>query len=337
LRWGSWTLYLDQDADGAYPTLERFQRESGIPVRYMEDLVTNDQFYGKVKNHLATGRDIGYDVVILTDWEAARWQRQGYTAPLDRTAMPNTTNLLPHLETVDYDPGRTCSMPWQGGYMVLAWNKQLVPAGMRSVDDLWDPRYAGRVQLCAELRETLGTLMLSQGVDPAGDWGEAEITDALDLVTQHLRSGQIRSITGNDYVQDLRTGDAAAVLGYSGDIAQLNFETDDAFGHTIPESGAITWTDNFVVPHTTTRTTDVQRLIDFYYDPHTAAEVAAWVNYITPVAGARQAMEELAPELVDNPLIFPDEDTLSQLVFFRTLTPDEETTYKARFLDTTGL
>jgi spermidine/putrescine transport system substrate-binding protein len=330
-------LYLDQDEDGAYPTLERFQQETGILVRYSEDLVTNDQFYGKVKGHLAAGRDIGYDTVILTDWEVARWKRQGYTTALDRAAMPNTANLLPHLEEVDYDPGRTHSIPWQGGYMVLAWNKKLVPGGMRSIEDLWDPRYAGRVELCAELRETLGTLMLSQGVDPAGDWGDDELDDALDLVAKHLEDRQIRSIVGNDYVQDLRSGDAAAVLGYSGDIAQLNYETNDAFGYAIPETGAVTWTDNFVVPHTTTRAADVQRLVDFYYDPQVAAEVAAWVNYITPVDGARQAMEKLAPDLVDDPLVFPDEETLSRLVFFRTLDPAEETTYKARFHATIGM
>ena len=71
--------------------------------------------------------------------------------------------------------------------------------------------------------------------------------------------------------------------------------------------------------------------MNYYYEPEVAAEVAAWVNYITPVDGAKDVMESIDPELAENQLIFPDEDTLAQAHVFRTLTAAEEKEYQAEF------
>ena len=71
--------------------------------------------------------------------------------------------------------------------------------------------------------------------------------------------------------------------------------------------------------------------MNYYYDPAVAAEVAAWVNYITPVAGAKEAMMDIDPELAENQLIFPDEETLSQVKVFRSLTGPEESKYNSAF------
>jgi len=341
LRWANWTLYLDMADDGSYPTLERFIAESGIDVTYSEDIDDNNVIFAKVKNQLDAGVDIGYDLVVLTDHMASRWKRQGYTQSMDRAAIPNAAaNLLPSLVGIDYDPQRDHSIPWQGGYMVLAWNKALWPQGLKSMDDLWQPGLKGRVELVAELNETMGTIMLSQGVDASGDWGETEFANALDLLAQQLADGQLRDVKGNSYVEDLVSGDALAVIAYSGDIVQLNAAAaagEEQFGFTIPEAGSTMWTDNFVLPTTSGRLEEVQALIDFYYDPEVAAEVAAWVNYITPVDGAQEAMAAIAPELVDNQLIFPNEATLSQVAFFRTLTAEEDEDYNARFLEVAGV
>ncbi|MBA2456553.1 MAG: spermidine/putrescine ABC transporter substrate-binding protein, partial [Nocardioidaceae bacterium] len=81
---------------------------------------------------------------------------------------------------------------------------------------------------------------------------------------------------------------------------------------------------------------NVEKLMDYYYDPVVAARVSAWVNYICPVAGAREAMEKVAPNLVDNTLIFPDEQMLSKTYSLQTL--DEETArrYETEFQQVSG-
>ncbi|WP_448059998.1 polyamine ABC transporter substrate-binding protein [Cellulomonas hominis] len=337
VRWANWTLYLDQDESGTkYPTLEAFTTQTGIDVDYTEDIEDNDSFYGKVSGQLANGQDIGYDIVTLTDWMAARLIRLGYTQELDRSRIPNADNILPNLADVDFDPGRTHSLTWQSGFGGIAWAKDKVPAGMTSVSDLWAPELAGRVEVLSEMRDTIGLIMLDQGVDPAGDWAEDEFDAALGVLKDKIGSGHIRQVRGNSYTQDLVSGDAIAVIGWSGDITALNYENDDKFQFAIPEAGGTLWSDNLMIPIGATHKANAEEVMNYYYDPEVAAQVAAWVNYITPVQGAQEAMEAIDPDLVDNQLIFPDADTLARTHVFRTLTPEEETTYNGAFLDAIG-
>ena len=337
VRWANWTLYLDQDESGtAYPTLDAFEEASGITVQYAEDIEDNDSFYGKVQGQLANGQDIGYDLVTLTDWMAARLIRLDYAQELDRSRIPNSQNILPNLADVDFDPGRARSLTWQSGFGGLAWDTAKLPKGLGSVSDLWAPELAGRVEVLSEMRDTIGLILLDQGVDPSGDWGDDEFGAALALLEEKISSGHIRQVRGNSYTQDLVSGDAVAVIGWSGDITALNYENDDRFEFAIPEAGGMLWSDNLLVPTGSPHKASAETLIDYYYDPEVAAQVAAWVNYITPVQGAQEAMADIDPELAENQLIFPNADTLSQVKVFRSLTPDEEERYNGEFLDVIG-
>ncbi|WP_231505282.1 PotD/PotF family extracellular solute-binding protein [Cellulomonas sp. URHE0023] len=337
VRWANWTQYLDQNDDATqYPTLEAFEAKTGISVNYAEDIEDNDTFYGKVNGQLKNGQDIGYDIVTLTDWMAARMIRLGYTQELDKAAMPNSANILPTLANVDFDLGRKHSLTWQSGFAGLAWDKSKVPGGLHSVDDLWKPELAGRVEVLSEMRDTMGLIMLSQGVDPAGDWSDDDFYSSLEILRQKIDSGHIRKVLGNSYTQDLNTGDAIAVIGWSGDITSLNYEADDRFEFAIPDAGGTLWSDNLMVPIGSPARTNAEQLMDYYYDPEVAAEVAAWVNYITPVQGAQEAMAAIDPDLAENPMIFPTAEILSTVSVFRTLDPAEESRYNGEFLTVIG-
>uniref|UniRef100_UPI003569C9A4 extracellular solute-binding protein n=1 Tax=Actinotalea sp. TaxID=1872145 RepID=UPI003569C9A4 len=141
----------------------------------------------------------------------------------------------------------------------------------------------------------------------------------------------IRQVKGNSYAEDLISGDALAVIGWSGDITVLNFENGDGWEFALPEAGGTLWSDNLMIPIGATHKKNAEELINYYYDPAVAAEVAAYVNYICPVEGAKEEMAAIDPELVDDQLIFPDESTLAQSRVFRALTPEEETRYNEAF------
>ncbi len=337
LRWANWTQYLDQDEAGtSFPTLEAFEQASGIPVEYYEDIEDNDSFYGKISRQLQRGQDIGYDVVTLTDWMTARWIRQDYVARLDRTRIPNADNILANLAGVDFDDGRNYSLTWQSGFAGIAWNTEAIPQGLRTVSDLWNPEYKGRVEVLSEMRDTIGLIMLDNGMDPAGGWSTDDWFDALDVVQRNLDDGQIRQVRGNSYTQDLASGDAIACFAWSGDITSLNYEHDGRFAFAIPDAGGTLWSDNLMVPKASPRLAQAEELFDHYYDPAVAAEVAAWVNYITPVQGAQEAMLDIDPELAEDPMIFPTEEILLKAHVFRTLTPAEEERYNGQFLSVIG-
>lgn len=331
--WANWALYLDEDDAGNHPTLDAFIERTGIDVKYDVAVDDNNTYFAKVRDQLELGQPIGADTVCLTDWMATIWIESGFTQKFDKAAMPNATaNLVPSLQSPDFDPSRDYTMPWQSGFAGLAWNKEKILNGLKSVDDLWDPSLKGRIGVLSEMRDTMGVLMLSQGVDISStSWGDAEFDKAIELFSKQVGDGQIRNIKGNSYADDLKNEDTLAAIVWSGDITAINAEVGDKFGFALPETGGTLWSDNFLIPIGSTQKSNAQRLIDYYYEPEVAAEVAAWVNYITPVVGAREAMEKLDPSQVDNQLIFPNEETLAQAHIFRTLTNEEQQKYSAQF------
>jgi spermidine/putrescine transport system substrate-binding protein len=338
VRWANWPAYLDfDDETKKYPTLEEFQQKSGIKATYAEDIDDNDSYYGKIQGQLKNGQDIGKDVIVLTDWMAGRLIRQGYAQKLDKANIPNAKNLNPKLQDVDFDPGREHSLTWQSGYAGIGYRKDKVGRDLKTIDDLWAPDLKGKVVVLSEMRDTVGLIMLSQGTDISSDFSEDDYMKALAVLQKQVDSGQVRQVKGNSYLEDLRSGNAIAVIGWSGDILLAQFEEeDDNYKFALPETGGTLWSDNLMVPIASPHKKNAEKLMDFYYDPTVAATVAAYVNYICPVEGAKAEMEKIDPSLVDSPLIFPTEEDLNNVKVFRSLTPDEETLYAEEFQKVIG-
>src|SRR5690606_20668926 len=276
VNWANWTLYLDYDDETRkYPTLQRFMKESGLEANYVEDIDSNDSYYGKVQSQLSAGQDIGQDLMVLTDWMAERIIRQGYVQDLNHANIPNIKNLLPQLQDVRFDPGRKKSLTWQSGYTGLVWNKDVFPKGLENVEDLWDPALKGRITMLDEMRDTMPMLLLDQGVDIAGNWGQDEYSSALEVLEKNIGNGMIRQVKGNSYKQDLISEEAIAGQAYTGDIPQLNCDEGNKWEFALAERGGLLWSDNFMVPMGATHKTNADKLMDFYYQPDVAAEVAA--------------------------------------------------------------
>jgi spermidine/putrescine transport system substrate-binding protein len=338
VRWGNWPLYLDYDEDTKkYPTLDKFSEATGVTAEYFEDYNDNDEFYGKVQAQLKLGEDIGYDVVTPTDWMAARWIRLGYTQKFDSANIPNKSNILDSLASPSYDPNREQTLTWQGIMSGFGWNTEKNPKGIRTIDDLFAPQNKGKIVVLSEMRDTIGIILLSQGVD-LQTVTEDQFMNAVDFMEKKIADGWIRGVKGNEYAEDLTSGDATAVIGWSGDMFILASENEGKFDFAIPDSGGTISGDNLLVPSTASAEgkANAEKLINFYYDPVIAAEVAAYVNYVCPVKGAQEEMEKFDPELASSPYIFPDAATSAKLGVFRSLTPAEETTWGEAFQKAAG-
>ena len=338
VRWGNWPLYLDYDEETKkYPTLEKFIAETGISAQYFEDYNDNDEFYGKVQAQLKLGEDIGYDVVTPTDWMAARWIRLGYTQKFDAANIPNKSNILSSLASPSFDPNREQTLTWQGIMGGFGWNVEKNPKGIRTIDDLFAPQNKGKIVVLSEMRDTIGIILLSQGVN-LQTVTEDQFMNAVDFMAKKIADGWIRGVKGNEYAEDLTSGDATAVIGWSGDMFILKSENEGKFDFALPESGGTISGDNFIIPSTVSAEgkANAEKLINFYYDPAIAAEVAAYVNYVCPVEGAQAEMEKIDPALAASPFIFPDAAMSSKLNVFRSLTPAEETTWGEAFQKAAG-
>jgi spermidine/putrescine transport system substrate-binding protein len=338
VRWGNWPLYLDYDEDTKkYPTLDKFKEQTGITAEYFEDYNDNDEFYGKVQAQLKLGEDIGYDVVTPTDWMAARWIRLGYTQKFDAANIPNKVNILDSLASPSFDPNREQSLTWQGIMAGFGWNTEKNPNGINTLEELFAPQNKGKIVVLSEMRDTIGIILLAQGVN-LQTVTEDQYMNAVDYMAKQISDGWIRGVKGNEYAEDLTSGDATAVIGWSGDMFILKAENEGKFDFAIPESGGTISGDNLMIPSTASAEgkANAEKLINFYYDPAIAAEVAAYVNYVCPVKGAQAEMEKIAPELASSPFIFPDAAMSKRLNVFRSLTPAEETSWTEAFQKAAG-
>jgi spermidine/putrescine transport system substrate-binding protein len=337
VRWANWPLYLDFNEDTKeYPTLKAFEAATGIKATYTEDIDDNNSFYGKVQGQLSIGSDIGYDIVTPTDWMASRWIEQGYAQKLNPDNIPNKGNIRAVLSDVPFDQGRNYSLTWQSGFAGFGWNTEKIPNGVRTIEDLFKPANKGRIVVLSEFRDTIGIILQYQGVDPSGDFTEDQFMNAVDFLKGKIADGFIRKVKGNSYSEDLVNGDAVAVIGWSGDLFILKSENDNKFDFAIPESGGMLWSDNLLIPSTSTHKKNAELLMNHYYDPAVAAEVAAYVNYICPVEAAQPELEKIDPALAESPYIFPDAATLAKVKVFRPVSADEQTSFQAAFDEAIG-
>ena len=332
VNWSNWTEYIDVSEDEkSRPTLEAFTKQTGIQVKYTEDYLDNDEFYAKVRPLLAGGQDTGRDVWCSTDWMVGRLIRQGFVQKLDLANIPNAKNLEPSLKNVEFDPGRLYSLPWQSGFAGIGYN--LKATGGKKVETvtqlLTDPALKGKVTLLTEMRDTVGLVMMEQGKD-ISKFTDADFQAAIDVIQQAKDSGQIKAFTGNEYTDGLAKGDIAACVAWTGDVVQLQFD-DENIQYTLPAKGFTLWSDNFVIPALAKHKKNAEKLIDYYYDPAVMAQVEAWVNYIPPVAGTKDALAKDDPETADNPLIFPSAEVQASSHVFKGLSEEQETAYNKKF------
>ncbi|MFJ2814062.1 MULTISPECIES: PotD/PotF family extracellular solute-binding protein [unclassified Streptomyces] len=338
VAFSNWTEYIDVDDSGKHhPTLDAFRRRTGITVDYTEDINDNNEFFGKIKPQLAAGQSTGRDLIVLTDWLAARLIRLGWVQKLDASHLPHAyANLSAQFREPDWDPGRAYSYVWQGISTVIAYNKKALDGvEVTSISDLLDkPQLKGRVGFLSEMRDSVGMTLLDLGKDPAR-FTDDDFDAAIARLQKAVDQGQIRRFTGNDYTADLAKGDLAACVAWAGDVVQLKADNPDV-DFVIPDSGYLTSTDNLLIPNKARHKTNAERLIDFYYEPQPAAELAAYINYVTPVDGVKPYLARIDKGAAANPLIIPDKAMAAKSHAFRSLTQKEETAYEEKFAKLTG-
>jgi spermidine/putrescine transport system substrate-binding protein len=310
----NWPLYIDKQ------TIPNFEKETGVTVEYIEDVNENTDFFGKLRPQLAQGESGGRSIVVLTDWMAEKMYDLGYVQNLDKSALPNVEeNLVPSLQSPSFDPERNYTVPWQSGMTGIIVRKDLAP-DITSINDLFDPKYKGKVTMLTEMRDTVPLVMKADGIDPESasdqDW-----LDAIAKIEDAAASGQIRDFTGNDYADDLARGDVVAALGWSGDAIQLQADNPN-IEWRMPDEGCMLWTDNMMIPVGAPNTPAALAFMNYVYDPEVAANLSAYVSTFSPVNGVKEVLAERDPQLANNELIFPSDEFTADCSI--QVSPDDE-------------
>jgi spermidine/putrescine transport system substrate-binding protein len=298
----NWPGYMDK---GSNNTVAKFEDESGVKVDYKEDVNDNADFFGKLQPLLEDGNSGGRSIFVVTDWMAKQMNDLGYLQEIDHETVPTVfEHLLPSIESPEFDPERKFSVPWQSGLTGLMVNTAEAP-DVKSVNDLFDPKYKGKVTVLSELRDTIPLMLKAEGTDPAAATKQQWL-DQIKRLSDAVDSGQLRRFTGNDYTQDLTNGNVVAAIGWSGDTSLV--ENPDV-EWLMPAQGCILWSDNMVIPKGAPNTPAALAWMDFVYQPKIQAGISEYVQYVTPVTGVKEVFEQAGKtELAENQLIFPSEE-----------------------------
>jgi spermidine/putrescine transport system substrate-binding protein len=326
----NWIGYVDPVSHKDTSTLEKFEQQTGIKVDYKNgDVNDNEQFFAKVSPQLTDCKSTGRDVFVVTDYMAARMVNLGWIQKLDHSKIPNVdANLIDFLKSPDWDPHRDYSVPWQSGMTGICYNSDLTDPVTSFKELLTRPDLKGKIELLTEMRDTMSFMLLMQDSDPAHFSGD-EFAAAIKALQGYVNDGQVRRFAGNDYVDDMKSGDIVACEAWSGDV--INLLGGDPYKWLPPEEGFAIWTDNMLVPNKAEHKSNVEELMNFYYDPTNAAKLSAWNYYFCPVQGAQQKIAQFDKSAVHSQFIFPSSKTLQKGHQFMTLSDSQETDYQRQF------
>ena len=329
LVFSNWIGYIDP-IKKAGSTLSTFEQQTGIKVDYRNgDVNDNEQFFAKVSPQLQDCKSTGRDIFVVTDYMAARMVDLGWIQKLDHSKLPNVdANLISSLKSPDWDPHRDYSVPWQSGMTGICYNSELTDPVTSFKDLLTRPDLKGKIELLTEMRDTMLFMLLLEGSDP-NKFTDAEFASAIKSLQGFVDNGQVRRFAGNDYVDDMKSGDIVACEAWSGDV--INLLGGGKYKWVPPDEGFAIWTDNMLVPNKADHETNAEALMNFYYDPVNAAKLAAWNYYFCPVQGAQQKIGQFDKSAVNSQFIFPSEQTLQHGHAFMTLTQKQEQDYQAQF------
>jgi len=326
----NWPEYIDPSEDGELGTEERFIAATGIDLRYSEAYNSNNEYFARIQPVLGRGDTIEPDIIAPTSWMAGRLINLGWCDELPLDQIPNAANLDDTFKNPTWDPTGRYSLPWQAGFGGLAYNIDVTGRELRTIEDLFDPEFAGRIGINTEMRDTIGLIAMSLGIDIETLATFDDAAPAFEVLERAKADGLIRRFHGNDYADDLINGNFAATIGWSGDIAQYALE-NPAVRFAFPESGATSWADTMVMPKGASNRAEAAEWMNFVYDPEQAALITAWVQYVSPVKGVREELAKIDPDLADDPLLFPDSATLAATKSFAAISDEVEAQYDAAF------
>ena len=334
LVFSNWIGYIDPIKKSG-STLSTFEDKTGIQVDYRNgDVNDNEQFFAKVSPQLQNCKSTGRDMFVVTDYMAARMVGLGWIQKLDHSKLPNVdANLIASLKSPDWDPHRDHSVPWQSGMTGICYNSELTDPVTSFKDLLTRPDLKGKIELLTEMRDTMLFMLLMEGSDP-NKFTDAEFASAIKSLQGYVNNGQVRRFAGNDYIDDMKSGDIVACEAWSGDV--INLLGGDPYKWVPPEEGFAIWTDNMLVPNKAEHKTNVEELMNFYYDPVNAAQLAAWNYYFCPVQGAQEKIAQFDKSAQNSDFIFLDDKTLETGHSFMALDEKKEQNYQRQFNEVMG-
>jgi len=285
-------------------TLADFQAATHVPVQ-MSLFATNDELFARLR-----AGNPGFDVIVPSNEFVTRMSQAQMIQELDRTKIPNFTNLLPEFQDAAFDPGRRFSMPYTWltlgiGYRKAAIRNGQIPNSWRYLFD--SDVYSGRIALLSESADLirLSAKYLGHSVNNIPD---AMLTQIEQMLTR--QKPRVKAFHHDDGQDLLVSGEVDLVLEYNGDIAQIMAQPGgDAFDFVVPQEGSLLNSDCLCIPVGAPHLDDAHAFINYLLDGEAGKKITEEILYPTPNRAARDLMPD---SYRNNPVIYPPADVMSK-------------------------
>ena len=292
-----WSEYIPDEV------VEQFTAETGINVR-ISTYDSNEAMYAKVK---LTGQ--GYDLIVPSSDYVGLMRREGLLLELDKEKLPNLKNLDPSFRNLPFDPESAYSVPYMWGSTAIAVNTGMVDApaveSLASLESLWNPEWEGKLLLPNDMREVIGLALISLGM-PINETDPGKLEQAVEKASGLMK--QARVFDSDSPKHALLSGEVAVAVLWSGEAYIANSE-NPAIRYVYPKEGFSLWLDSLCIPKGAANVDEAHAFLDYLLRPDVAAAISEEMGYSTPNAAAVDMMSQ---ELRDNPIVYPDAETLAR-------------------------
>jgi spermidine/putrescine-binding protein len=296
-----WTNYLPDDV------LADFERRTGIDAT-VDTYDSNEAVLEKLQSGVAD-----YDIVVPSDYMLRILADEKLLLPLDKARLKGFDNLDPRFLNREFDPGNTHSIPYLWGTTGLGYDRTKVAAPLDSWSALFDERYKGRILMLDDPREAFGVVLKRMGrsineTDPAvlrqvADWLKAQ-------------KALVKTYNSSDFANLLAAGDVDISHGWNGELAEVVAKDPKRFAYVVPKEGSTLWIDSLAVTARAGHVDEAYAFLSFLLEPEIAARIVNDVHY----AGTNKAAwDRIAPEIRNDPSIYPPEEVLDRCELLKDL------------------
>ncbi|MBU2604138.1 MAG: extracellular solute-binding protein [Actinobacteria bacterium] len=301
----NWSDYIAED------TIPNFQEEFGVKVVY-DNYSSNDTLLAKLQSGAT-----GYDIIVPTDYMITTMLGLDILQEIDLDNVPNVANLYQRFREAPFDPGNKYSIPWQWGTTGIGYNSAKVTDWVDSWDMLWNEAYSGKITMMSEIRDVFAVALFRLGYSP-NTRDAAQIEEAKQMLIE--QKSLLKHYTSDTYIDELASEDAWISHGWSGDVFQAQLE-NEAVMYSVPNEGSLTWVDSMCIPKDAPSKHTAEVFMNYIHRPEVAAGISNYVYYASP----NEAAEEfISSEILEDPQIYPPQETMDKLVFLEELGEDTE-------------
>ena len=298
----NWGEYIDESI------FDDFEAETGIHVNY-KTFASNEMLYSAIK-----GGGNSYDVIIPSDYMVARMGEEGLLMELDYSKIPNAENIDERYLHPAYDTEQKYSLPYMWGTTGIIYNTTMVDKAPTSWMDLFTTDLKGQVLIFDNPRDCIGLALKALGYS-FNTTNKDEIAEATDLLIKQKEDGIVQAYVMDQIFDKMERGEAWAAPYYAGDYLTMVEENPD-LGFSHPQEGFNIFIDAMCIPKGCQNKAGAEAFINFLCRPDISAANLDYIGYSTPETAAKEYLDE---EIVNDPVAYPDDETLARSESFAEL------------------